>query len=181
MWEALFTSLGSWLYFINFSITGSGDFIKTLINFDKENMSDRVLKKVGTYCAQADFQPEIVGRVSLAARSLCMWCRAMEVYGRIYRVVEPKKQRLANATSQLEEKQKVLAEARAKLKEVRRQRYWIKFLHLTLDKKADLIKSPCLSILSSFFHYCWFSLKITSFQVCLENWFKYFYLFCGYF
>ena len=53
-----------------------------------------------------------------AAKSLCMWVRAMEVYGRIYRVVEPKKQRLANATAQLEEKQKTLAEAKAKLKEV---------------------------------------------------------------
>lgn len=88
------------------------------MNFDKDNMSDRVLKKIGAYCAQADFQPEIVGRVSSAARSLCMWVRAMEVYGRIYRVVEPKKQRLANATSQLQEKQKILADAKAKLKEV---------------------------------------------------------------
>jgi len=42
----------------------------------------------------------------------------MEVYGRIYRVVEPKKQRLAQATSQLQEKQAILADAKAKLKEV---------------------------------------------------------------
>ena len=82
-------------------------------------MTDRILKKIGTYCSQVDFQPEIIGRVSLAAKSLCMWVRAMEVYGRIYRVVEPKKQRLAQATSQLQEKQAVLAEAKAKLKEVR--------------------------------------------------------------
>lgn len=81
-------------------------------------MTDRILKKIGTYCAQADFQPEIIGRVSLAAKSLCMWVRAMEVYGRIYRVVEPKKQRLAQATSQLQEKQAILADAKAKLKEV---------------------------------------------------------------
>lgn len=81
-------------------------------------MTDRILKKIGTYCAQPDFQPEIIGRVSLAAKSLCMWVRAMEVYGRIYRVVEPKKQRLAQATSQLQEKQAVLADAKAKLKEV---------------------------------------------------------------
>lgn len=81
-------------------------------------MSDRVLKKIGTYCSQADFQPEIIGRVSLAAKSLCMWVRAMEVYGRIYRVVEPKRQRLNQATSQLKEKQAILTEAKAKLKEV---------------------------------------------------------------
>lgn len=98
--------------------SGEQNFIKQLINFDKDNMSDRVLKKIGTYCSQADFQPEIIGRVSLAAKSLCMWVRAMEVYGRIYRVVEPKRQRLNQATSQLKEKQAILTEAKAKLKEV---------------------------------------------------------------
>lgn len=103
---------------ILFILLGDTGFIEKLVNFDKDNMSDRVLKKIGTYCAQADFQPDIVGRVSSAAKSLCMWVRAMEIYGRIYRVVEPKKQRLANATSQLEEKQKTLSDAKQKLKEV---------------------------------------------------------------
>ena len=74
---------------------------------------------VGTYSAQSDFEPDIVGRVSTAARSLCLWVLAMETYGHIFREVEPKKQRLANATSQLEEKQAILAEAKAKLKEVK--------------------------------------------------------------
>ncbi|KAJ8310645.1 hypothetical protein KUTeg_012510 [Tegillarca granosa] len=96
---------------------GDQNFIKSLMFFDKDNISDRVLKKIGTYCAQSDFQPEIIGRVSLAARSLCMWVRAMEVYGRIYRVVEPKKQRLNAAMSQLKEKQDALADAKAKLAE----------------------------------------------------------------
>ncbi|XP_036403568.1 dynein heavy chain 2, axonemal [Megalops cyprinoides] len=97
---------------------GESNFIKQLVNFDKDNISDRVLKKIGHYCAQADFQPEIIGRVSLAAKSLCMWVRAMEVYGRIYRVVEPKRARLHGAMSQLAEKQAALAESQAKLKEV---------------------------------------------------------------
>ncbi|XP_031567025.1 dynein heavy chain 2, axonemal-like, partial [Actinia tenebrosa] len=97
---------------------GDGNFIKQLVNYDKDNMTDRVLKKIGTYCSQSDFQPEIIGRVSLAAKSLCMWVRAMEVYGRIYRVVEPKRQRLNQATQQLAEKQAILADAKAKLKEV---------------------------------------------------------------
>ena len=50
-----------------------------------------MLKRIGQYCAKPDFKPEFVGRVSAAAKSLCMWVRAMEVYGRIFRVVEPKK------------------------------------------------------------------------------------------
>ncbi|XP_066933177.1 dynein axonemal heavy chain 2-like [Clytia hemisphaerica] len=97
---------------------GDTNFIEKLINFDRDNITDRVLKKIGTYCSQADFVPDIVGRVSGAAKSLCMWVRAMEVYGRIFRVVEPKKQRLANATALLNEKQRTLSEAKEKLKEV---------------------------------------------------------------
>ncbi|KAK3546101.1 hypothetical protein QTP70_022875 [Hemibagrus guttatus] len=97
---------------------GEGNFIKQLVHFDKDNISDRVLKKIGQYCTQPDFQPDIIGRVSLAARSLCMWVRAMEVYGRIYRVVEPKRARLHGAMTQLAEKQTSLAEAQTKLREV---------------------------------------------------------------
>ncbi|XP_045920170.1 dynein axonemal heavy chain 2 isoform X2 [Micropterus dolomieu] len=97
---------------------GESNFIKTLVNFDKDNISDRVLKKIGQYCRQVDFQPEIIGKVSLAAKSLCMWVRAMEVYGRIYRVVEPKRAQLNTATAQLAEKQAALAEAQNKLQEV---------------------------------------------------------------
>ncbi|XP_062301425.1 dynein axonemal heavy chain 2 [Scomber scombrus] len=97
---------------------GESNFIKTLVNFDKDNISDRVLKKIAQYCRQVDFQPDIIGKVSLAAKSLCMWVRAMEVYGRIFRVVEPKRAQLNAATSQLAEKQAALAEAQNKLREV---------------------------------------------------------------
>lgn len=59
--------------------TGESNFIKTLVHFDKDNISDRVLKKIGQYCRMSDFHPDIIGKVSLAAKSLCMWVRAMEV------------------------------------------------------------------------------------------------------
>ena len=106
------------VYIVLSFISGEQNFIKQLMNFDKDNITDRVLKKIGQYCSQADFQPEIIGRVSSAAKSLCMWVRAMEVYGRIYRVVEPKRQRLNTATSQLQEKAGQLAAAKDKLAEV---------------------------------------------------------------
>ncbi|KAJ3585525.1 hypothetical protein NHX12_014244, partial [Muraenolepis orangiensis] len=87
-------------------LLGESSFIKSLVNFDKDNISNRVLKKTAQYCTQADFQPDIIGRVSLAAKSLCMWVRAME------------RARLQAATSQLAEKQASLAEAQGKLREV---------------------------------------------------------------
>ena len=77
------------------------------------------MKRIGQYCARDNFKPDIVGRVSFAAKSLCMWVCAMEVYGRIYRVVEPKKKKLDLANKQLAEKQANLREAKDKLREVK--------------------------------------------------------------
>ena len=70
---------------------GEQNFINELIHFDKDSMTDKTLKKIGQMVVKPDFKPEVVGRVSAAAMSLCKWVRAMEVYGRIYRVVEPKR------------------------------------------------------------------------------------------
>lgn len=100
---------------------GEPNFIKTLMEFDRDNITDKVLKKINKYTSEPDFQPEKVGSVSNAAKSLCMWVRAMEVYGQVYRVVQPKRERYNQAMSQLKEKQDALAEARRKLDEIQKQ------------------------------------------------------------
>lgn len=65
-----------------------------------------------------DFQPDIVGVVSLAAKSLCLWVRAMEKYAKIYRIVAPKQEKLEQAMKTLEEKRALLAAAKKKLEEL---------------------------------------------------------------
>ncbi|KAI9004259.1 dynein heavy chain and region D6 of dynein motor-domain-containing protein [Gaertneriomyces semiglobifer] len=97
---------------------GNPYFIKQLINFDKDNISDKILKRVSQYCADESFQPDVVGRVSGAAKSLCMWVWAMETYGNIFRQVAPKREKLRLAQETLEKKQKSLREAKAKLQEI---------------------------------------------------------------
>ncbi|CAH2077132.1 unnamed protein product, partial [Iphiclides podalirius] len=97
---------------------GDQYFLDRLRDFDKDNISDKTLKKIGTYTAKPDFEPEIVGTVSLAAKSLCLWVRAIEKYGKVYKIVKPKKERLEEALESLRMKQQILAEARAKLKEL---------------------------------------------------------------
>ena len=94
------------------------NFLKRLMEFKKDNMTDKTLKKIGNYCNMSDFQPDIVGGISIAAKSLCKWVRAMEVYGRIFRVVQPKRDRLNAAQATLAEKQKLLADAIGKLEKV---------------------------------------------------------------
>ncbi|KAJ1537343.1 Dynein heavy chain 2, axonemal, partial [Nowakowskiella sp. JEL0078] len=97
---------------------GNPYFIKQLIGFDKDNISDKILKKISQYCSDENFHPEIVGRVSGAAKSLCMWVRAMETYGNIFRQVAPKKEKLRSAQETLEKKQNSLREAKSKLQEI---------------------------------------------------------------
>ncbi|EGD81605.1 dynein heavy chain 2 [Salpingoeca rosetta] len=94
------------------------NFIKQLVEFDKDNMSDKVLRKIHSYVTRPEFDPDQVGRVSNAAKSLCMWVRAMDVYGRIFKVVEPKRLALKKTQDALAAKQKSLADAQRKLKEV---------------------------------------------------------------
>ena len=76
------------------------------------------MKKIATYTALEDFEPEKVGIVSLAAKSLCMWVIAIEKYGKVWRVVGPKKARLDETLESLHKKQAELAELQAKLKEI---------------------------------------------------------------
>ncbi|XP_038214645.1 dynein heavy chain 2, axonemal [Zerene cesonia] len=97
---------------------GDQYFLDRLREFDKDNIADKTLKKIGTYTAKPDFDPEIVGTVSLAAKSLCLWVRAIEKYGKVYKIVKPKKERLEEALESLRMKQQILAEARAKLREL---------------------------------------------------------------
>ncbi|KAJ8721187.1 hypothetical protein PYW07_001962 [Mythimna separata] len=97
---------------------GDQYFLDRLRDFDKDNITDKILKKIGTYTVKPDFDPDIVGTVSLAAKSLCLWVRAMEKYGKIYKIVKPKKERLEEALESLRMKQQILAEARAKLREL---------------------------------------------------------------
>ncbi|KAH6590256.1 hypothetical protein BASA50_009516 [Batrachochytrium salamandrivorans] len=114
---------------------GNPYFIKQLINFDKDNISDKILKRISQYCADENFQPEAVGRVSGASKSLCMWVRAMETYGTIFRHVAPKKEKLRVAQETLEKKQKTLREAKSKLQEIQEKLIELKAQY---DEKVSL-------------------------------------------
>ena len=97
---------------------GEGDFIKQLKEFDKDHISEVTRKKLVKYVSNPEFMPDVVEKVSGAGKSLCMWVRAMEIYARVFRVVGPKKEALAEATAALASKQAALDAASAKLAEV---------------------------------------------------------------
>jgi dynein heavy chain len=56
--------------------------MKSLEEFDKDNIPDAVIKKLKKYIDDPQYQPDVVAKQSKAAMSLCMWTRAMDVYNR---------------------------------------------------------------------------------------------------
>ena len=60
---------------------GDMNFLTQLQEYDKDNMSDKLLQKIDKYMADPEFLPEKVGKVSNAAKGLCSWVRAMHLYG----------------------------------------------------------------------------------------------------
>lgn len=63
-------------------VLGESTFMKSLEEFDKDNIPEGVIRKLKKYIDDPSFLPETVGKQSMAAMSLCMWVRAMEVYNR---------------------------------------------------------------------------------------------------
>jgi len=97
---------------------GDPNFLNRLINFDKDQLVDSLLNKVSKFTTKPEFDPDTVGAVSKAAKSLCMWVRAMEVYGRIAKDVAPKRAKVQAAMRTLQQKQDALAAAKASLQEI---------------------------------------------------------------
>ncbi|XP_053317654.1 dynein axonemal heavy chain 6 [Spea bombifrons] len=127
-------------------LLGDSNFLKKLLEYDKENIKPQILLKLQKYVTNPEFVPEKVEKVSKACRSLCMWARAMDLYSRVLKDVEPKKQKLAAAQMELDATMATLRQKQRKLKDVEEQ---IKELQDQYDKslgeKESLAKTMALT------------------------------------
>lgn len=90
---------------------GDPSFMNKLMEFDKDKLDEGVLKKVAKFTSMPDFVPDVIGKVSGAARGLCLWVRAMETYGNVAKDVAPKRAKLKAAQDNLAKKQAALKTA----------------------------------------------------------------------
>ena len=65
--------------------------------------------------------PEKLKGVSSAASALCTWIRAVESYARVYRIVQPKKERYEKAISELNDKQNLLQQSKNELEDIQKR------------------------------------------------------------
>ncbi|KAK9408021.1 dynein heavy chain 6 axonemal [Crotalus adamanteus] len=102
-------------------LLGDSAFLRKLLEYDKENIKSAVLIKLQKYINNPDFIPEKVEKVSRACKSMCMWVRAMDLYSRIVKVVEPKRQKLHAAQAELDATLATLRDKQKKLRQVEEQ------------------------------------------------------------
>ncbi|GCC25591.1 hypothetical protein chiPu_0004002 [Chiloscyllium punctatum] len=99
-------------------VLGDSNFLKKLMDYDKDNIKPQILQRLQKYINNPDFVPEKVEKVSKACKSMCMWVRAMDLYSRVSKEVEPKRIKLAAAQAELDATLATLKEKQAKLRQL---------------------------------------------------------------
>ena len=65
--------------------------LRSLVDYEKDDINPALMKKVRAYIAMPDFEPNKVKSVSLAAYHVCMWIISIEQYDRVIKVIGPKR------------------------------------------------------------------------------------------
>merc|ERR1712070_976866 len=68
--------------------------VQMMKNYDKDNITRAMIRKLQRYILTPEFHLEIVGRQSIAGASFCTWVRAMYLYDNIAERVRPKRDTL---------------------------------------------------------------------------------------
>ena len=104
-------------------------FMNKLVNYDKDNIKPKIIKAISKYVEMPVMTVDNVAKVSVAAKSLCMWVHSMHIYDEVAKDVEPKRVRLAEMNKILQAANLKLATKQAELKAV-------------MDK-VDALKKKC--------------------------------------
>jgi len=89
-------------------LLGDTKFLKKLLKYDKDNVSEKTTNDVEVYITDPNFTPEVIGKASVASAGLCKWVHAIYKYTLVNRVVIPKRIMLAKASKELSELMGVL-------------------------------------------------------------------------
>ena len=120
-------------------LLGDANFLSSLETYDKDNIPAPAIKKLSKYINNPDFTVEKVAKVSSAAKSLCMWVHAMDVYSKVAKNVEPKKLALKKSQEEVAEMAIILAQKKAELDAVEAQLAGLNAQYeSSMAKKADL-------------------------------------------
>lgn len=72
-------------------VLGDLHFLDRLIQYPKDEINDKLLKKLQDYINNPNFLPHIVAKQSKVCKSICIWVRAIDGYAKLFRIVHPKR------------------------------------------------------------------------------------------
>jgi len=98
------------------AIMGEGNFLRSLVEFDKDGLTEKQIKQVKGYFANPDFTPDAVKSISQAGAGLLKWVFAIVNYYGVAKTVNPKRQAVANAEKTLRQAQKDLVKTQDEVK-----------------------------------------------------------------
>ncbi|CAM9238748.1 unnamed protein product, partial [Choristocarpus tenellus] len=116
-------------------------FMDDLKAYDKDNIAPKVIRSLKSYVDNPSFQPEEVNKVSSAAKSLCMWARAMYTYDRVAKNIGPKKEALARAEQELAVVQTELGKKQGALREILAAVAELKATLASTEKKKEELEA----------------------------------------
>ena len=100
-------------------VLSDAGFMNRLYGFDRDNIPTEVQARLLPIIQNPLFQPATVGKQSNAARSLCMWVRAMDNFAKTLKVVRPLQERQAKAEAELNANQAKLDAKQAQLRAIK--------------------------------------------------------------
>nr|AML30857.1 axonemal inner arm dynein heavy chain 1 [Marsilea vestita] len=127
------------------------EFLKSLRDFDKDNIPAATIQKIKPYLANPEMDPNKILTVSKAAYGLCSWIIAMEAYDRVAKVVAPKKEALRIAEAEYNEvmealliKQAALQKVEERLAELSSRLYEAQEKKKAVQDEADLCEKKII-------------------------------------
>ncbi|KAL8431229.1 hypothetical protein ACSSS7_005428 [Eimeria intestinalis] len=96
-------------------LLGNSRFLQRLLEFDRDAIAPDVMEALSPYEEDADFDPEVIKKASVAATSLCLWVKALIAYDRAARAVSPRRIALQQAQCELQAAEALLRDKKQEL------------------------------------------------------------------
>lgn len=93
-------------------------FLKDMIAYDKDNIDEKVVRKVNSMLASPSFSMSDIAQASNALVGIMKWVQAMMKYHELLKIVNPKRAKVAEMNEKLSVVRARLEEKRKKLREV---------------------------------------------------------------
>jgi dynein heavy chain len=121
------------------TMMSDGGFLRSLIEFDKDNISDSAVRAIKKFTANPKFEPSALVSISTAGAGLLKWVFAMLKYNTVAKEIEPMRNAVKKAEMDLAKSQKSLAKTKQELVELK------KFLEkLAIDLQAATVEKEAL-------------------------------------